>query len=198
MLRKTEFVWKVRALKKCLGGKWYFYLCGKCGFSEDSLLNFNNCLWEIGWMHPVLPLWKLRLTKMPWWKVILPSISVEKAGCRKIPWWNVNRWLWEAGWKLPVQSLCKVWAPKKCLGGKWYLYVSLWKVWALRKFLDKLQQTSLGSWMKAFCSISVDTAGSWKCLDVNKNCVDMHKWVPLWIIQHHFAMTVLSTHVQAS
>ena len=123
---------------------------------------------------------------------------VEKVGCRKIPWWNVNRWLWEAGWKLPVQSLCKVWAPKKCLGGKWYLYVSLWKMRALRKFLDKLQQISLGSLIKAFCSISVDTAGSWKCLDVNKNCVYMHKWVPLWIIQHHFAMTVLSTHVQAS
>ena len=71
------------------------------------------------------------------------------------------------------------------------------EVGALRIFFEKLQQISIGSWMKAFCSISVDTAGSWKCLDVTKNCIDMHKWVPLLIIQQHFAMTVLSSHMQA-
>ena len=160
---------------------WYFFLCGKCGFSEDSLIK-----------------------------------------CKQM---SMGSWM-----KLPVQSLWKLWAPKKCLGGKRLLYVSWWKVRALRRFRDemqtniygklgesilfnlcwncrlsknalvecdtsipvesassqkiawKLQQISNGNWMKAFCSISVDTAGSWKCLDVTKNCIDIHKRVPLEII----------------
>ena len=54
---------------------------------------------------------------------------------------------------LLLQSLWKLRALQKCLWGKWYLY--LWKVLVLRRFLDKMQQMSAGSWVKAFCSMSV-------------------------------------------
>ena len=46
--------------------------------------------------------------------------------------------------KLPVQSLWKLWAPKKCLGGKRLLYVSWWKVRALRRFRDEMQTNIYG------------------------------------------------------
>ena len=36
----------------------------------------------------------------------------------------------------------------------------------LRRFLNKMQQMSAGSWVKAFCSISVKSAGFQKCLNV--------------------------------
>ena len=44
--------------------------------------------------------------------------------------------------------------------------MSLWNMRALRRFLDKMQQMSAGSWVKAFCSISVKSAGFQKCLNV--------------------------------
>ena len=42
----------------------------------------------------------------------------------------------------------------------------MWKVRALRRFLNKCKQMFMGSRVKAFCSISVETAGSQK----------MHRW----------------------
>ena len=35
----------------------------------------------------------------------------------------------------------------------WYINPSLLKVWVHRRFLDKMQQMSTESWVKAFCSI---------------------------------------------
>ena len=49
------------------------------------------------------------------------------------------------------------------------ILLSLWKVRVLRRFLDKLQQMSMGSWVKAFCSISVESAGSQKIPSWNAN-----------------------------
>ena len=34
--------------QKSLGGKGYFYLCGKWGFSEDSMIKCNYRLLEVG------------------------------------------------------------------------------------------------------------------------------------------------------
>ena len=42
------------------------------------------------------------------------------------------------------------------------ILLSLWKVWVLRRFLDKMQQASAGSWLIAFYSISVKSAGCQK------------------------------------
>ena len=40
--------------------------------------------------------------------------------------------------------------------------LSLWKLRVLRRFLDEMQEMSAGSWVKAFCLISVETVGSQK------------------------------------
>ena len=47
------------------------------------------------------------------------------------------------------------------------ILLSLWKVWVLRRFLDKIQQVSAGSWVIAFCSISVKSAGFQKMPEYN-------------------------------
>ena len=39
------------------------------------------------------------------------------------------------------------------------IFLSLWKVLVLRRFLDNVHQVSAGSWVIAFCSISVKSAG---------------------------------------
>ena len=103
------------------------------------------------------------------------SITVETAGCQKMPQWKaILLSLWKVrvlrrfldklqqmsmgGW---VKAFWKLSALKKMPWWKGIL-LSLWKVRVLRRFLDKMQQMSAGSWVKAFCSISVESAGSQK------------------------------------
>ena len=60
-----------------------------------------------------------------------------------------------------VKAFWKLSALKKMPWWKGIL-LSLWKVRVLRRFLDKMQQVSAGSWVIAFYSISVKSAGCQK------------------------------------
>ena len=119
--------------------KCYFYFCGKGGISEDSLIK------------------RKQMSMGSWVKAFYFNLC-ENCGLFKNAseesdtsisgkcWFSedslikCNKCLQEVGWKLSV--------------------LSMWKVRVLRKFRDKMQQRSLGSWVKALWWISVETAGS--------------------------------------
>ena len=111
--------WKVRIpwynttnVSEKLVESFLFNLCGNCGLSKNGSVE-SNAFYICG-----------------------------KCGFSENSFIKCNKCLWEARWKLSVPSRSRVRAFRKSLNLmplKWYFNLSLWKVRALRWFLDKMQ-----------------------------------------------------------
>ena len=142
-LRKVILLslWKVRIpwynttnVSEKLVESFLFNLCGNCGLSKNGSVE-SNAFYLCG-----------------------------KCGFSEDSLIKYNKCLWDAGWKLSVPSRWRVLAFRKCLNTmplKWCFYFC-GKCGISEESLIKCKQMSMRGWVKAFCSISVETAGSQK------------------------------------
>ena len=142
----VQSLWKLRALarKNALAESGAsMYHCGKCGFSEDSLIkNATNYFGKLGESFLFNLCGNCGLSKNASVESDTSMSHCGKCGFSEDSSIKCNKCLWEAGWKLSVPSRWRVRAFRKCLNImplKWYFNLSLWKVRALRWFLDKMQ-----------------------------------------------------------